>query len=190
MDAPAERPWLLRLAESRTNYWATYAVNLSLLAFFLWWDATRTRVSATGILALIAAGVFVWTFSEYAFHRWMYHMGFPITVSGHQKHHDEPTAYIALPWMVAPLLFLPIHQVFANFLHLRGFSAFLAGWFGGYILYGFTHHSLHHYKLPFAWYRHMQSEHRIHHALPDSNYGVTTRLWDKVFRTEFRKPVR
>jgi 4-hydroxysphinganine ceramide fatty acyl 2-hydroxylase len=52
------------------------------------------------------------------------------------------------------------------------------------------HHSLHHYRLPFAWFRHLQSEHRIHHAMPETNFGVTMRFWDKVFGTEFTKAPR
>ena len=179
--------WLLRVSESKTNYWATYVVDFSLLSFFLYWDATRTSIGPSAMLVLFALGVFAWTLTEYAFHRWVYHLGFAITRAGHEKHHEDPLAYIAMPWPVTPILFLPIQWLLAVQLSAQGISTVLAGFFGGFIAYSFMHHSMHHYKMPFAWLRHLQSQHRIHHAIPDANFGVTMRFWDKIFGTEFKK---
>jgi sterol desaturase/sphingolipid hydroxylase (fatty acid hydroxylase superfamily) len=179
--------WILRVSESKTNYWATYIVDMSLLTFFLAWDVARLHVGGAAMLALFPAGVFAWTLSEYAFHRWVYHLGFAITRSGHEKHHEDPTAYLAMPWFFTPLLFLPAQLLVSGWYEVGGFSTLLAGWFGGFIGYSFMHHSLHHYKLKYAWFRHLQSEHRIHHALPETNFGVTMRFWDRVFGTEFTK---
>jgi Fatty acid hydroxylase len=186
----ATSSWLLRLAESKANYWATYPVDLALMLFFLAWDAVHLHVGAAALAGWFLTGVFVWTFTEYAFHRWMYHVpGLAITRWGHDKHHADPTAYVALPFLVTPVLFLPLQQLAGNWFAVRGLSAVLAGWFAGFIAYSFFHHALHHYRLPYAWYRHLQSQHRIHHAIPDVNFGVTMRGWDRVFRTEFRKRV-
>ena len=187
-SASQKYPWIARISESKVNYWATYVVDLSLMTFFLAYDGMRLQVGGPSMLGLYAVGIFSWTFMEYVFHRWMYHMGLPLTVEGHQKHHDDPTGYIAMPAIVTPLLFLPIWGVFSAWLHIAGFASVMGGFFGGFIAYSFMHHSLHHYKLPFAWYRHLQSQHRIHHAFPETNYGVTMRFWDRVFGTEFRKP--
>lgn len=187
---PAAAPrdaWILRLSESRINYWATYVVDLSLMLFFLGWDAVHVRVGVVEVAGLFVVGLFVWTLTEYVFHRWLYHMGLGITQRGHEKHHEDPTAYIAMPCIVTPILFVPLQQLVAVEFGVHGFSAFLAGWFAGFVAYSFFHHSLHHYKLPYAWYRHLQSQHRIHHAIPEANFGVTTRYWDRVFRTEFAK---
>jgi sterol desaturase/sphingolipid hydroxylase (fatty acid hydroxylase superfamily) len=189
MESEANRPWLLQLSESKWNYWGCYVVNFALLVFFLAWDAVRVGLSAGLMAMLFVLGVATWTLTEYVFHRYMYHMGMSLTVEGHRKHHDDPTAYIAMPWIVTPLLFLPIHQLAANYMGANGFSTFLGGWIFGYEMYGFTHHCLHHYKMPFAWLRHLQSQHRIHHAIEDTNYGVTNRFWDRVFGTEFKKGV-
>ena len=88
------------------------------------------------------------------------------------------------------LLLLPPHVIVAWWLGVRGFSSFLDGWFLGVVAYGLVHHGLHHYKLPFAWFKHLQSEHFIHHALLETNFGVTMRFWDRVFGTEFKKAPR
>ncbi len=187
MPATSSRTWLRSISESKVNYWSTYAVDFTLLAFFLLWDALHRRGSAADIVALFVLGFFCWTLSEYAFHRWGYHMGFAVTREGHERHHEDPLAYIAMPWFVTPVLFLPPQLLVAGWLGVHGFSSFLAGWFGGFIAYSFVHHSLHHYKVRFAWFRRLQSQHRIHHALPETNFGVTMRFWDRVFGTEFTK---
>jgi sterol desaturase/sphingolipid hydroxylase (fatty acid hydroxylase superfamily) len=185
MPRPAN--WVVAVSESKINYWAVYAVDLSLLGFFLAWDAVLLNLQPLAMVPLFASGVVLWTLTEYVFHRWMYHMGLPLARQGHEKHHEDPLAYIAMPWFVTPILFLPIQQLLGNWLRLPWASTILAGWFGGFIAYSFMHHSLHHYKLKHAWFRHLQSEHRIHHALPETNFGVTMRFWDRVFGTEFTK---
>ena len=143
----SETSWILRVSESKANYWATYAVDFSLMLFFISWDGFRLGYGAYSMAGMFALGLLAWTLTEYCAHRWLYHWGFALTRSGHEK----------------------------------------AGWFLGFIAYSFMHHSLHHYKLSYSWFRHLQSQHRIHHALPETNYGVTMRFWDRVFRTEFIK---
>ncbi|HEX7547291.1 MAG TPA: sterol desaturase family protein [Gemmatimonadaceae bacterium] len=183
----SETSWILRISESESNYWATYVVDISLMLFFVGWDGLHLRYRATSIGELFILGLFAWTLTEYCAHRWLYHWGFALTRSGHEKHHDDPLAHLAIPWFVTPLLFLPPQFLVAGYYDVSGFSSFLAGWFAGYIAYSFMHHSLHHYHLRYAWFRHLQSQHRIHHALPATNYGVTMRFWDRVFGTEFIK---
>jgi sterol desaturase/sphingolipid hydroxylase (fatty acid hydroxylase superfamily) len=182
--------WILRVSESKSNYWATYVVDGSLMFFFLGWDVIYAGVGAGAATALFLGGIAAWTLTEYCFHRWMYHDGLALTRNGHEKHHHDPKSYIAMPWFITPLLFLPPHQLIANYYGYRGVSAFFAGWFFGFIAYSFMHHSLHHYRLKFAWYRHLQSEHRLHHAFPEKNFGVTMRFWDRVFGTVFTKSGR
>jgi sterol desaturase/sphingolipid hydroxylase (fatty acid hydroxylase superfamily) len=183
-------PWFVRLSESKINYWGNYVMNLSMMVIFLAYDATRLNVTALSMVGFFAVGYFLWTFTEYSFHRWMYHMGFSMTVEGHQKHHDNPTAYLSMPFPAMPAVTMPLFALFAYYLRIAGASSILAGWFFGLTLYAFMHHCLHHYKMPFAWLRHLQSQHRIHHALPESNFGVTMRFWDRVFGTEFVKESR
>ncbi len=179
--------WILSVSESKYNYWATYVVDLALMSYFLAWDIWHHSVRGSFILPLFIAGALIWTLTEYAFHRWVYHLGFELTRSGHDKHHEDPKATIAMPWFVTPILFVPPQLLIVWYFGVSGFSTVLSGWFAGFIAYSFMHHSLHHYKLPFAWYRHLQSQHRIHHAFPETNYGVTMRYWDRVFGTEFTK---
>ena len=180
--------WILRVSVSKTNYWATYVVDSALMLFFLAWDASTAGIGSVAMAAVFTLGAVSWTLSEYVFHRWVYHLDFGLLSHGHDRHHHDPTGYVAMPWFVTPILFVPIQQLVAGLFGVAGASTFLAGWFGGFIAYSYMHHSLHHHKLPFAWYRHLQSQHRLHHAFPETNFGVTMRVWDRVFRTEFTKP--
>jgi sterol desaturase/sphingolipid hydroxylase (fatty acid hydroxylase superfamily) len=183
----SETSWILRVSESEANYWATYVVDLGLMLFFLSWDAFRLSSGAFYMAGMFAFGVALWTLTEYCAHRWIYHWEFALARSGHEKHHDDPLAHLALPWFITPMLFLPPQLFIAGYYGYHGFSSTLAGFFAGFIGYSFMHHSLHHYKLKYQWFRHLQSQHRIHHALPETNYGVTMRFWDKIFGTEFVK---
>ncbi|HEV8408939.1 MAG TPA: hypothetical protein VGQ30_00435, partial [Gemmatimonadaceae bacterium] len=151
----AETSWILRVSESEANYWATYVVDGSMMLFFIGWDAFRLGVGAFAMAAMFSLGLFAWTFTEYCAHRWVYHWGIALTRSGHEKHHDDPLAHLALPWFVTPILFLPPQMLVAGYYGVGGFSSFFAGWFGGFIAYSFMHHSLHHYKFKAAWFRHL-----------------------------------
>jgi len=183
----SESSWVLRVSESEANYWATYAVDSSLVLYFIGWDGLRAGYGAYAGTAMFLLGLAAWTLTEYCAHRWLYHLGFALARSGHEKHHDDPLAYLAMPWFVTPLLFVPPQLIVAGYYGVRGFSSFFGGLIAGYIAYSFMHHSLHHYKLKYAWFRRLQSQHRIHHALPETNFGVTMRFWDRVFGTEFVK---
>lgn len=69
-------------------------------------------------------------------------------------------------------------------LYLTAGGAFLAGGLVAYAWYLFVHHCAHHGhdKLPLALLNH----HRRHHQFATRNYGVSTALWDRVFRTMLR----
>ena len=181
---------ILRISQTRWNYWFTYAIDLSLMTFFLAWDAVWLGVTAGWMAPSYTLGLAAWSLTEYIFHRWVYHLEWGILSHGHDTHHRYPRAYVAMPWFVTPVLFMPPQLLIANYFGVRGFSTFLAGWFGGFIAYSFLHHSLHHYNLRFRWYRRLRSQHRIHHAFPETNFGVTTRYWDRVFGTEFTREKR
>ena len=178
------------ISEASWNYWLTYAVDLTLMTFFLVWDVRWLRASPVWMVPCFVLGIIGWSLSEYCFHRWIYHLDWGILSHGHDTHHENPTAHVAMPWFVTPILFIPPQVLVAYYFAVGGFSTFLAGWFAGFVAYSFLHHSLHRYNVRFAWYRHLQSQHRIHHAFPETNFGVTMRYWDRVFGTEFKKERR
>jgi|SRR5262245_19429156 len=184
------RKTVLRISEARWNYWLTSVVDLSLMVFFVATDAVWVRVPVVWMVLCYVLGLSAWSLTEYVFHRWLYHLDWGILSHGHDAHHQNPEANVAMPWFVTPILFIPPQLVATQYFAVAGFSTVLGGWFGGFVGYTLLHHTLHHNNFRIGWYRRLQSRHRIHHACPDTNFGVTTRYWDRVFGTEFTKDKR
>jgi len=178
--------WIMAIAETRLNYWATYVVDATLLIFFLHWDIERIHASPAILLFFFGVGIFSWSLTEYIFHRWIYHGDqFALTRKGHDMHHADPHASVAMPFFVTPILFLLPQQLLAQFWNVPGLASGMAGWLLGFIIYGFFHHSLHHHSLPFRWYKRLRGYHRVHHATENRNYGVTSPCWDDFFNTRW-----
>ena len=59
-----------------------------------------------------------------------------------------------------------------------------AGLLVGYLIYDTTHFVLHHRSVPTAFGKMIKRSHMRHHFMePDENYGVSSPLWDIIFRT-------
>jgi sterol desaturase/sphingolipid hydroxylase (fatty acid hydroxylase superfamily) len=176
------------IAENRLNYWATYLIDTVLLIFFLYWDIGLLHVSPDVLIFYFCIGIFSWLMTEYIFHRWVYHGdAFTLSRKGHDQHHADPSSMIAMPFIVTPILLLLPQQTLAQFWILPGLASWMSGWLFGYITYSFFHHSLHHYSLPFSWYKRQRAYHRVHHAKPDKNFGVTSSCVDRLLGTYFKK---
>ena len=66
------------------------------------------------------------------------------------------------------------------------FAALLTGAMTmGYVAYGLSHFIMHHRRFTTPWLRRWAAHHHIHHHHPDKNFGVTTKLWDVLFRTRY-----
>ena len=62
--------------------------------------------------------------------------------------------------------------------------AWMAGMVGGYVWYDLTHYYLHHAAPKTAAGKWLRRYHLVHHfQTPEVRYGITTPLWDHVFRT-------
>ncbi len=137
----------------------------------------------------ICGGIVIWTFIEYAVHRFVLHNGLFFS-QDHQAHHAEPKALIGTPtWLTLLIMifcvYLPVIYVSRSGLGLMfGFGVTL-----GYLVYSFAHYSLHHWNFPDRGYFYRWKRlHALHHFTgADGNFGVTTSLWDHVFGTALSK---
>jgi 4-hydroxysphinganine ceramide fatty acyl 2-hydroxylase len=49
-----------------------------------------------------------------------------------------------------------------------------------------THYAIHHFNFKSGIWKKIKQHHMLHHYQdPDHGYGVTSDLWDKVFRSRF-----
>jgi sterol desaturase/sphingolipid hydroxylase (fatty acid hydroxylase superfamily) len=152
------------------------------------WLAVANRMSALGWATGIGAGLLLWTLVEYVLHRFV-HERVTRLAGGrppHLGHHARPTD---LSVMVTPLSFtLPAALVLWGLLRLvagdwASAGIVMLGVLGGYFAYEIVHYSVHMTtaKGPLRYWR----KHHFRHHFTDSKacYGVTTPLWDYVFRS-------
>jgi sterol desaturase/sphingolipid hydroxylase (fatty acid hydroxylase superfamily) len=175
-------------ALTRAHPASPYLLHLPLLALALW--QARALPLATH-LALLAAGALAWTFVEYWLHRGFFHMRGDTPARRvtsyivHRHHHAAPTdpdRVAATPLYslgLLALLFLPYSLAGA---HARW--ALLAGTVLGYLAYELLHWRLHHVTPRTGLARALRRHHqRHHHGDGRSNFGISSPLWDLVFRT-------
>jgi sterol desaturase/sphingolipid hydroxylase (fatty acid hydroxylase superfamily) len=181
---------LLRVVtHSRANYRASYAIDL-LCPLALAAIGLRDQTPPWPVaLASIATGLVIFSFVEYAIHRWCFHGLSGVVSEIHQHHHDAPQAHTALPAPTSVIVATAAWCILAPLIGIATASFLLCGLMAGYFYYGALHHLEHSLRLsalPFRALQRRWAMHAVHHQLPDKNYGVTTSLWDHLFGTHYR----
>ena len=156
----------------------------------------RAEPPAWTWVVLPAGGFLLWTLVEYVLHSRFFHeppRGFRWVSLSHGNHHDAPDDPGRI---VARLSFsLPLAVALFAVLNLVLWSASLAalvfaGLVVGYLSYEVIHFSIHRVALVRRLVRPLASHHLHHHYADASRcFGVTTPLWDWVFRTGRRHRV-
>lgn len=178
--------WLARISTTKTNYWLGFVfdgiVCLALLIFGL----SRAGIDPFSAVAVFVAGLLLFSFIEYFFHRWLFHRWVPVMISGHRMHHENPLGYDALPFFVPSLVYMGVAMAFDLFMPL-GYASVLASAVAlGYIIYGLTHFFVHHFRFRNLLARKLVAYHQIHHYHPQYNFGVTSPLWDIILGTRYQ----
>lgn len=154
------------------------------------WARQLDPVVALGLCAL---GLFVWTLAEYWLHRLVFHWykdtpwGRRVHFLLHGVHHDYPNDgdRLVMPLLTSvPLAVLFYAAFYFAFGGVRLAEPFFAGFAMGYLLYDGTHYAVHHFKQTSRIGKYIKRHHMLHHhADHDGGFGVSTPLWDYVFRT-------
>ena len=144
------------------------------------------------IALLVLAGIALWTLAEYWLHRLVFHwdpdhaIGHRLHFIIHGVHHDHPNDKLRL--VMPPGASIPLASLFFGlFWLLFGLPAaypLFAGFLVGYLVYDYTHYYLHHFVPRSQLGRQLREQHMRHH-FQDHRYGfgVSSPLWDAVFRT-------
>lgn len=137
-------------------------------------------------------GLATWSFAEYAIHNWVGHLGKGRNEFSreHLAHHKDPHYFAksskkALTTLMVMMVVGPL-------------ACYAMGWLGGlffsvgfvvtYVSYEVLHRRVHTAAPRSAYTRYMYKHHLLHHfGSPKTNHGVTSPIWDLVFRT-FVKP--
>lgn len=188
-----KNPFLEKLTHTHISFpLAIFSIISSILIYY---GIVEKGFEVPNIIFLFATGFLFFSLVEYLMHRHLFHLSgtspgrkkFVYTMHG--VHHDYPKdkSRLAMP----PVLSLIITTLF--FILFRGLMGdyafgFLAGFLMGYTVYLGIHYSIHAFKVPSNFLKILWHHHSIHHYRePDRAFGVSSPLWDVIFRTMPRK---
>jgi len=128
--------------------------------------------------ALVALGAFVTcTCIEYFYHRYVAHRFDRAYHLAHHRGQIDESRYTA--WLVVTSL-IPITMLVPAGV-LRGL---MIGSLGEVCLFMTIHYLFHsNVNVPIELYARLKQHHKTHHQSPQHNFGVTTRVWDRLFKT-------
>jgi 4-hydroxysphinganine ceramide fatty acyl 2-hydroxylase len=176
---------------SRVHPVTPLALYLPVVAYMLYVSLWRQHLSFVAVAALFLLGVLLWTLIEYLIHRYIFHYE-PKTRWGkqlhfviHGVHHDYPNDARRL--VMPPVISIPLAFLFFGlFLLIFGSlaPAVFAGLVFGYLCYDMLHYATHHLAMKRGMWLWLKQYHLRHHFKDDHvGYGISSPLWDYVFRT-------
>jgi len=151
-------------------------------------------ISLFTYLSFYVTGLFLWTFTEYILHRFIFHYDDKLPDNNialmahflfHGIHHAFPMDKNRL--VFPPVAAYPLYRgikfltwVFFGNVH----TLVIAGILTGYIFYDLTHYFIHHTKPAIKYFAGLKQYHVLHHYNnPKLGFGVSNKLWDFVFGT-------
>ena len=171
------------------------ALYLSLVIIFVY--ACLLLGYSFGTLPFVKAawlwlsGFVAFTFIEYLFHRFFFHMAANtetkknLQYAVHGNHHAAPsdTTGVMMKPSIAVIMLVFLSALFYALFRWNAL-ALLPGFLFGYSCYLFIHFAIHAYKPPRNFLRRLWKLHNLHHFDDDHrNYGVSSPFWDIVFNT-------
>ena len=159
---------------------------IAVLCFVL--AVTAHALPFATIFGLSAAGLFFWTFFEYWMHREVFHWkGIPkVHYFLHGIHHMYPNdkGRQVMPPSASLFVAVPMWFLFQGLFGTATALPLFAGFVGGYVWYDTTHFWTHVGKARSRWGKYLKKHHMLHHFKSHHHgFGVSTPLWDWVFRT-------
>lgn len=187
-----KNPFLESMTKTSPPVSATIYIILLLGLLYFGYLYQVVDTFAVGIAIFFGAMVF-WTFFEYFFHRYINHLDehFPnsewaerIAFVLHGIHHEYPRDRERLIMPPIPGLLIVAMLIFSYWILLGDVMfIFMPGFMTGYLLYTYVHIRVHKPNVP-SFLKIQYRHHALHHyKYPEKAFGVSTTLWDRVFRT-------
>jgi sterol desaturase/sphingolipid hydroxylase (fatty acid hydroxylase superfamily) len=176
---------------SRVHPVTPLILYLPVVGYMLYVSLWQRQFPVVTVGVLFLLGILLWTLLEYLIHRYIFHYD-PKTRLGkrlhyviHGVHHDYPNdarRLVMPPSISVPLAFL----FYAVFLLIFGYltPSVFAGLVFGYLCYDMLHYATHHFPMKRGMWLWLKQYHLRHHYKDDQiGYGISSPLWDYVFRT-------
>jgi hypothetical protein len=142
-----------------------------------------TTSSGLFLVATAVLGALCWSFVEYGIHGLLAHR-FRTPVSPiHWSHHRTPAAVFTSPVAWLPIA-VAVSALATWAVGPARAAAFTAGLLAGFLRYEYVHWRVH-FREPRSHHQaRLRDHHLAHHFVnPSAYHGVTTRFWDRVFRS-------
>lgn len=179
---------------SRVHPATPLVLYVPLIAGSLYLALERVGLPILSVAELFALGLAIWTLLEYLIHRYAFHyeptsrIGKQFHFVVHGVHHDYPDDAKRL--VMPPAVSIPLAIIFYGLFWLISGHTALAIWAGfaaGYVCYDSIHYAIHHFPMKAGILNRLKQHHLRHHFHDDhSGYGVSSPLWDYIFRTNRR----
>lgn len=179
---------------TKTHPVVVYSMYLPVIGFMLYYGASYKGLSVGWEILLFVLGMLTWSLFEYIMHRHLFHMivekpkaqRFVYTMHG--VHHEYPRDQERLFMPPVPSIVIAT-IIFSIMRLLMGWDAlaFFPGFLFGYLMYGSMHYAIHAFAPP-KFLKALWRNHHLHHYKhPDKGFGVSSVLWDVIFRTVPKK---
>jgi sterol desaturase/sphingolipid hydroxylase (fatty acid hydroxylase superfamily) len=179
---------------SRVHPSVPLIIFVPVILYMLYLSIFEFKIGVLSIVGLVIFGLFIWTITEYLLHRFVFHwelkgeIGARIHFIFHGVHHDYPSDSRRL--VMPPSVSIPLATLFYFlFRFLIGdvsVHPFFVGFLIGYLFYDISHYAIHHFNMHSKFWLAIKNHHIKHHYQdPDKGYGVSSPIWDYVFRTNY-----
>lgn len=179
---------------TKTHPLVIYSIYFPIIALMLYYGAAYKGLGIGAEVLYFIGGALFWSLFEYVMHRYLFHLvaesdraqKFIYTLHG--VHHEYPRDKERLFMPPVPSLIIA-SLIFAIMKLTMGWSAlaFFPGFVFGYIMYGSMHFAIHAFAPP-KFLKALWRNHHLHHyKAPDKGFGVSSVLWDVIFRTVPKK---
>jgi len=190
MNQAARALWNAQIIRILWHFTTFYGVNafFCYVALFYFYSITLME-----FLLCSLAGIFLWTFLEYFVHRWLLHPELKnpflkkLAHYSHLKHHEDDedphkffvplSITMGMYFVIAPIIYFIVGRI-------EWTIAIIPMTTMGYVGFEWFHYWVHvtTSKHPLTkWYRKYHFAH--HYKNEKYHYGVTTPIWDIIFRT-------
>jgi sterol desaturase/sphingolipid hydroxylase (fatty acid hydroxylase superfamily) len=168
-----------------------FLIWVPVVLFCLYQSVTALSLGVGGTVSFAVAGLFFWTLTEYAMHRYVFHFaakskpGQYLVWLFHGIHHDDPQdpTRLVMPPVVSITLGVLFFGLFQIVFGPSG-TPFFAGFIAGYLVYDYIHYAVHHFRPKTALGKALKENHMKHHFIAHgAKWGVSSPLWDHVFKT-------
>jgi sterol desaturase/sphingolipid hydroxylase (fatty acid hydroxylase superfamily) len=167
-------------------------IYLPVIGFLLVRAIGHENLGVGSVLGVFALGIVAWSLTEYLLHRFVFHLepdsrwGRRVHFIIHGVHHDFPhdPMRLVMPPSVSIPLAIGFWFLFRALLGPAWALPTFAGFLLGYLIYDMSHYHMHHHRSKDRLSLALRRYHYRHHfQQADRGFGVTTPLWDRVFRT-------